>query len=242
VALPSAPERINQPWAKLAELRQAVIGEDIARAEAERAKKKRVEEAARAEAAKRAEVERAKLRGEEDPEELFRRAMAGARPLGKPRDAQHQHPIRTMTRRERLGEDAEVSARLADLIDGRGELDVSETDEHVEGIAQGVDRGLLAQLRRGDFAVQAHLDLHGLNRDQAHDRVAQFLEHARRHGSRCVLLIHGRGLGSPDGVPVLKEELRGWLARGRLSRKVLAFATARRHDGGGGAMYVLLRR
>lgn len=59
---------------------------------------------------------------------------------------------------------------------------------------------------------------------------------------RCVLLIHGRGLNSPDRVPVLKNALVGWLTRGRLAKRVLAFATARPVDGGAGALYVLLRK
>ena len=74
-----------------------------------------------------------------------------------------------------------------------------------------------------------------------------FLDHpllrqARAAGKRCVLIVHGRGLHSRDQLPVLKEALRGWLATHRLARHVLAFATARPADGGGGAVYVLLRR
>ena len=63
-----------------------------------------------------------------------------------------------------------------------------------------------------------------------------------RGGKRCVLLVHGRGLHSPDQLPVLKEALLGWLAGGRFGRLVLAFCSARPADGGAGALYVLLRR
>ena len=61
-------------------------------------------------------------------------------------------------------------------------------------------------------------------------------------GQRCVLLIHGRGRNSKDNRPVLKEQVRIWLSHGRLSRLVLAFATAPLTNGGAGAVYVLLRR
>jgi DNA-nicking Smr family endonuclease len=98
------------------------------------------------------------------------------------------------------------------------------------------------RLRDGAFALEAHLDLHGLDRHEAKSAVRDFIERARSEGRRCVLLVHGRGLGSKEGVPVLKERLREWLTRGGIGRKVLAFASARPCDGGTGALYVLLRR
>ena len=98
-------------------------------------------------------------------------------------------------------------------------------------------------LRRGDYAVQGHLDLHGMTSADAKDAVDRFLNESRRVGKRCVLIVHGRGLNAKDQIPVLKERLRVWLQqRGRIGRSVLAFATARPHDGGAGAVYVLLRR
>ena len=57
-----------------------------------------------------------------------------------------------------------------------------------------------------------------------------------------MLIVHGRGLHSKDQIPVLKDALRSWLERGPVARAVLAFTTARPHDGGAGAVYVLLRR
>ena len=98
------------------------------------------------------------------------------------------------------------------------------------------------KLRRGEFSVQGHLDLHGLTRDEAKRAVEEFIRGARTAGKRCVLLVHGRGLHSKDQVPILRDAVRGWLATNRFSRHVLAFATARPADGGAGAIYLLLRR
>ena len=144
--------------------------------------------------------------------------------------------------RVRVSDDAEVLAQLADLCDGGGRFDISDTDEFIEGLAEGVDRRLLRRLRQGDYAVQAHLDLHGLSQAQAKERVGRFVAESRRAGRRCVLLVHGRGLHSKDNLPVLKQAVRSWLERGQIARAVLAFATARPCDGGAGAVYVLLRR
>ena len=138
--------------------------------------------------------------------------------------------------------DAEAYAALQDLVDGRGNFDIADTGEFVCGLAPGVDRRLLRRLRRGEYAVQSHLDLHGMRSDEAKHAVDEFIRESQRAGRRCVLIVHGRGLRSKDHVPVLKEKLVVQLSHGRIGKQVLAFATARPHDGGAGAVYVLLRR
>ena len=179
--------------------------------------------------------------------ELFRREMAGVQrgATSAKSTAARGRELPVEQAREaqiRQSEDAEAYAQLSDLVDGTGSFDISDTHEYIEGIAIGLDRRLLSRLRRGDFSVQAHVDLHGLTRDEARIRVETFLNESRLRSRRCVLIIHGRGLNSKDQIPVLKESVRIWLTRGRISRAVLAFATARPTDGGAGAVYVLLRR
>lgn len=172
--------------------------------------------------------------------ELFRREMQGTSRLvtqGRERPVEAERAAR-----QRLSEDAEAYAQLSDLLSGTGSFDISDTDEYIEGIAHGLDRRLLSRLRRGDFALQGHVDLHGLTREEARIRVETFLHESRTNDRRCVLIIHGRGLNSKDQIPVLKDAVRMWLQRGRIARSVLAFATARPTDGGAGAVYVLLRR
>ena len=139
-------------------------------------------------------------------------------------------------------ENAEALAELEMLVDGITHFDIADTDEFIEGLAEGTDRRLLQKLRRGEFAVQAHIDLHGMRRDEARQSVATFIDRACKDGHRCVRIVHGRGLNSKDNVPVLKLLLTSWLERGRVGKRVLAFCTARANDGGAGAVYVLLRR
>jgi len=175
-----------------------------------------------------------------DDEQSFAQAMAGVKPMGpdnRIRTGQAVSPPPAVADAEN-----EAYAALADLVAGHGDFDISDTVEYVEGLAPGVDRRLLKRLRGGDFARQGHLDLHGFTRDEARAAVERFLTESRVGRKRCVLLIHGRGLNSPDRVPVLKNALVGWLTRGRLAKRVLAFATARPVDGGAGALYVLLRK
>ena len=138
--------------------------------------------------------------------------------------------------------DLEAIRELEALVSGEAPFDIADSDEFIEGRVSGLDPGLVRKLRRGDFSVQAHLDLHGKSRAEAKGEVNHFLRRSREQGKRCVLLVHGRGLHSKDQVPVLKEALQNWLATARFGRHVLAFATARPQDGGAGAVYVLLRR
>jgi DNA-nicking Smr family endonuclease len=176
-----------------------------------------------------------------DDQQLFAQAMEGVAPLprgavrvGGPPPAAHPRPP--------VSEEAEALAVLSDLVGGTRAFDVSDTREYVEGAIVGLDPRVLRRLRRGDFAWQDHLDLHGMTAEQARPAVDAFLAHAVRAGHRCVLIVHGRGLNSKDQTPVLKEKLKSWLARGRAAQIVLAFTTARPVDGGAGAVYVLLRR
>jgi DNA-nicking Smr family endonuclease len=138
--------------------------------------------------------------------------------------------------------DLDAVDELRALVHGDAPFDLADGDEFVEGRIAGLDPNLVRKLRRGDFAVQGHVDLHGMTRDEAKRAVEAFLRSSRNAGKRCVVVVHGRGLHSKDQLPVLKEALRTWLSTARFARHVLAFATARPADGGAGAVYVLLRR
>jgi DNA-nicking Smr family endonuclease len=176
-------------------------------------------------------------------EREFEEEMAGVAPLAAdPRGRLGAPPPAPVPRRARAGDEAEAYAQLADLVEGVGNFDIADSDEYIEGIAPGIDKRLLRRLRKGDYAVQGHLDLHGMTSEEARVEVETLVESALVAGKRCLLIIHGRGLNSKDNIPVLKERLKVWLTRGRIARRVLAFATARPSDGGAGAVYVLLRR
>ena len=177
-----------------------------------------------------------------DDPTLFARAMTDVRPLASREGRRVDGPAPAAEPRPPVSEEAEAFAVLSDLVNGETAFDVTETREYVEGMVVGLDPRLVRRLRRGDFAWQAHLDLHGMVAESARAATEAFLADGMTKGHRCVLIVHGRGLNSKDQTPVLKERLKTWLARGRMARTVLAFATARPVDGGAGALYVLLRR
>ena len=177
----------------------------------------------------------------EDDEKLFAEAMSSVTPMDARDDSLPPEPqLKTAPSREEQ-EEAEVMQALRDLVEGEAPLSIHQTDEAIEGAVDGLDSRIMNKLRRGEFSVQDHLDLHGFTRDEARQKVEAFLLEAIAQGKRCVLIIHGRGHGSKDHIPVLKNALKNWLLRRALSKKVLAFSTAQAFDGGAGAIYVLLR-
>jgi len=105
-------------------------------------------------------------------------------------------------------------------------------------LRKGLGSDILVKLRRAHWTTQGVLDLHGMTTDEAHDTLADFLLDARNRGLRCVRIIHGKGLTSPNREPVLKGKVRRWLSQWD---DVLAYCEAARHAGGSGAVVVLLR-
>ena len=174
-----------------------------------------------------------------DEAAVFEEAMADVRRLERDTHApeiRYREPV-TISQHER-----EVLRELDRLVSGGQAEDLQDPDEHLEGKVAGLDPRVMKQLRRGEFTVQADLDLHGSDSESARRLVEQFLMGAHARGLRCVRIVHGRGRNSPGRVPVLKQNLPRWLARGPAARIVLAYASAAPRDGGAGASYVLLRR
>lgn len=124
-------------------------------------------------------------------------------------------------------------------------LDVGDTTPSVqpEDILQfarpGVQHRILQKMRRGNIQIEAELDLHGMNLDQAEERLSSFLMQAIEAKWRYVLVIHGKGISREAPYPILKNKVNQWL---RAHPDVLAFCSANPFQGGAGAVYVLLRR
>ncbi|MDX9706162.1 MAG: Smr/MutS family protein [Azospira sp.] len=172
----------------------------------------------------------------DDPAALFRYAVGGAAPLPERNRAELEKALPAPHPRKREEDEAAV---LHESINAPLSFeDRIDTGDESVYLRDGVPRRALTDLRRGRWVVQAELDLHGLTRDEARAALGVFLRAALERGDRCVRLIHGKGLGSPGREPVLKHLSRGWLMQ---REEILAFCQARPHDGGEGALLVLLR-
>lgn len=186
-------------------------------------------------------VETVPLQNEDDT--FFQEAMADVVPMNGDREKiERQPPIDTKPSHPAPDDERDGLAHLQGLVHGTIQIDITFSDEYIEGSVKGFSRKMMRKLKRGQFSVQDYVDLHGLNREEGEVKVREFLLKSHTKGLRCVLIVHGRGLNSPDSLPVLKEELPLWLNRGPIRKIVLAFSTALPHDGGTGAIYVLLRK
>ena len=106
----------------------------------------------------------------------------------------------------------------------------------------GVDKRTAKRLKRGQLAVEARMDLHGLTQEEAHRALSAFVQGSQAAGRRCVLVITGKGL-RPDGtVGVLRAAVPHWLNQPDLRERIVAFTHATPRDGGEGALYLLLKR
>ena len=172
---------------------------------------------------------------DDDERDLFRRAVGKIRPVKQ--DKIHPHPKRRKPVPEQTQRDQrEVMDSL--LSDAYAPADI-ETGDELFYTRPGLQHSVIHKLRRGQYAIEAELDLHGATVVQAREAVNSFLKKARDEEKRVVRIIHGKGNTSAGKLPVLKGKVNSWL---RQKGEVLAFCSARPNDGGTGAVYVLLKR
>ena len=172
----------------------------------------------------------------DDDREAFRQALADAKPLRAARRA--EEVIRKPAPKARFARADEMAALRESL-----EADIDDTESHggesLRFHRPSVGKRTMRKLARGSFSVQAEIDLHGMTVAEAKPRLSEFIESCARDGKLCVRVVHGKGLGSGNRGPVLKQKVNRWL---RQWDAVLAFVSTRQAHGGTGAVYVLLRQ
>lgn len=187
------------------------------------------------EAAERAAREREEQRAAERVRRLFADAVGPVTLLPPSDVAPSTRPRPQPTPRQRLlDEQAALREAMSDEVDVESLL---LTDDGLSFRRARVGPEVVTRLRRGHWAIQAELDLHGLRRNEARDQLAAFVRSAAQRGHRCLRVVHGKGHGSPGRQPVLKGKAQRWLAQ---CDDVIAFAQASGPQGGAGALIVLL--
>lgn len=172
---------------------------------------------------------------EREDSELFRQAVGEVRPVRQesvPAFRRRPRPVPAQTR-------SDEQAVMTALALGDFEPEGVETGEEIHFKRDGIQDRVFQKLRRGQFSIEAELDLHGMTITAAKEALSRFLANVRWKRQSCVRIIHGKGRGSRGGKPVLKLKLQAWL---RQRNDVLAYCSARPKDGGTGAAYVLIKR
>lgn len=192
---------------------------------------------AQEEARQKAEAERRQREQEARRDtDLFRKTVGDVTQLPDRGKAVIDPPRPQPIARHRM---ADEQAALAESLSDEFSIEsLLDTDEALSFARNGIGGDILRKLRRGHWVIQAQLDLHGMRTDEAREALAEFLRNATKRGLRCVRVIHGKGLGSINKEPILKNKVRNWLVQ---KDEVIAFCQARPADGGAGALVVLLR-
>ncbi len=168
--------------------------------------------------------------------DLFRRSIGDVAPLNPSNKLNVIAPKPLPIARQHL---ADEQAALRESLSDEFTIEtLLESDEALSYARNGIGQDVVRKLRRGHWVIQSQLDLHGLRTDEAREALGEFLRGAIKRGLRCVRVIHGKGLGSINKEPVLKNKVRNWLVQ---KDEVLAFCQAKAADGGAGALIVLLR-
>lgn len=169
----------------------------------------------------------------EDDAALFRAAIGDVailRDTSPPPQKPRPKPAARMAERD------EMDAR-SEFQRGLDAITLLETGDALSYRHARLPGRTFQRLKRGQFSVQDELDLHGATALQAESLLRQFLADAHDHEYGCVRIIHGKGLQSENGVPVLKQVVDCML---RQRADVLGFHSAPATQGGTGAVLVLL--
>jgi DNA-nicking Smr family endonuclease len=114
-----------------------------------------------------------------------------------------------------------------------------------------LERRTTRALARGRASADGILDLHGMTQARAHRALIAFLRRAQASGNSLVLVVTGKGAPSDLRTEfatqatergILRRMVPQWLALPELRGLVLGFEEAGPRQGGGGALYVRLRR
>ncbi len=166
--------------------------------------------------------------------DLFRQAVGPVRELQVA--ANLVHATRPLPEPLPLQSDADERQVLRELLSADEGLLGLASGEVLTHLQDGYPPKLLRQLRRGQFVVEAELDLHHLRIPQARALLGSFLAQCGRERRRCVRIVHGKGKASDQGS--VMKALTDRVLRQRAD--VLGFTSARPQDGGTGAVMVLL--
>ena len=166
---------------------------------------------------------------------IFRREMQGvarAVPANRVEPARNPPPPLPFKRME---DERAVLEELSRFALGADD-DIEMEDDHIY-LRPGLARDVLRKLKRAHWVIQDEIDLHGFTGDEAALAVSAFLAASVKRGLRCVRVVHGKGLRSPNREPVLKRRVRRLLSR---RDDVMAYCEPHAVDGGSGAVVVLL--
>lgn len=166
------------------------------------------------------------------PEDIaaFHHAVKGTKPLI------HQKKIPLTPSHSFIPVKQKIDKKAIVHLNESEDLDSVESDEFIIYNHESISNKTLRKLRKGQYNIDAILDLHGMSVEKARTAVENFLQQCLHEKIRVVLIIHGKGRRGQ--MPILKNKLNQWLRKIDI---VLAFCSAGSSHGSRGAIYVILK-
>jgi DNA-nicking Smr family endonuclease len=175
---------------------------------------------------------------DDDDFKAFREEMKGVKPIKKKEKVELQKghvPEPSLIHRRQMAVQVETGNNnhlTEEIIDLVHPMDV------IEYRTNGVSIGVFRNFKRGQYPLEARLDLHRKKMLEAREEVFQFIRDCQKYDVRCGIILHGKGeLSEPKAF--LKSCVNTWLKQ---IPEVIAFHSAQKHHGGVGALYVLIKK
>ncbi len=169
----------------------------------------------------------------QDDIDAFQKAAKGTKPLASKKHRIHHARPKLPPRIRKQEAYKDISA----MLDESADLPAVDGNQPISFHRPGIQNKTLRNLRKGQYNIEAILDLHGMTVEKAQHAVDTFLRQCVCDDIRVVLIIHGKGHHGQH--PMLKNKLNYWL---RNINTVLAFCSAAPSHGSRGALYVLLKQ
>lgn len=165
--------------------------------------------------------------------QAFAEAVKGTEPLANRKERVSMGAKPKKFAKPRREDDTHESSGL---LDGGEPRDNLQDTDSIQYSRSGIPHKTLRKLAKGQYNVEAILDLHRKTVEEARLAVDLFLTNCLQRGVRCALIIHGKG--KPGGTPILKNYVYHWLKN---IKSVIALSSAAPRHGGQGAVYILLK-
>lgn len=181
----------------------------------------------------------------DEEKSLFVSAMQDVSPLKASNSKKQTNQIQKIKRYEKTMQQLRAKNRQHDqMLESQNRVNQYEKFDSVSAYEslmhhrKGIRLQDLTRLKRGEYPIEAELDLHGLTELVADEALQTFINRCYLHEKRCILIIHGKGYNSEASEPILKNLVN---MRLRQLKKVIAFCSSLPKNGGTGSVYVLLK-
>ncbi len=170
---------------------------------------------------------------------LWKEIISDVVPLRK-KGTRFGYEIKPIPKKKNQNDDIDVSFLSFDDIKVLKRRHIMESDLFI-GDTSRIEKGIVKHIKKGNFGIDAKLDLHGQTLEKAFNKFVLFINSNYESEKRNLLIITGKG--NPEkNTGVIRKNFPSWLNYDGIKDKILYVNFANISDGGDGAFYILLRK